>query len=71
MIKEISAVVAPWNEAVAVQRAHPDEANAIMAERVDGWLKDPNVLAETLTEINFYGAEDNQVFYATKDQPAR
>jgi len=67
--KETRAIVGAWNEAVAFQRAHPDEANAIMAKGVGGWLKDPNVFAETLTGIKFYGAEDNKVFYGTKDKP--
>jgi NitT/TauT family transport system substrate-binding protein len=63
------AVVAAWNEAVAFQRASPDEANAIMAKGVGGWLKDPKVFAETLTGIKFYGAEDNKVFYGTPAKP--
>jgi len=63
------AVVAAWNEAVAFQRASPDEANAIMAKGVGGWLKDPKVFAETLTGIKFYGAEDNKAFYGTASKP--
>jgi len=67
--KETKAVVAAWNEAVAFQRAHPDEANAIMAKGVGGWLKDPKVFAATLTGIKFYGAEDNKAFYGTASKP--
>jgi NitT/TauT family transport system substrate-binding protein len=68
---ETKAVVAAWNEAVAFQRAHADEANAIMAKGVGGWLKDPKVFAETLTGIKFYGAEDNKAFYAPPPSPDR
>jgi NitT/TauT family transport system substrate-binding protein len=66
---ETKAVVAAWNEAVAFQRSNPDEANAIMAKGVGGWLKDPKVFAETLTGIKFYGAEDNKAFYGTASKP--
>jgi NitT/TauT family transport system substrate-binding protein len=67
--KAAKAVVDAWNEAVAFQRAHPDEANVIMAKGVGGWLKDPKVFAETLSGIKFYGAEDNKKFFGTKDHP--
>jgi NitT/TauT family transport system substrate-binding protein len=67
--KEMKGIVAAWNEAVAYQRAHPDEANQIMAKGVGGWLKDPKVFAETLTGIKFYGAADNKKFFGTKAKP--
>src|SRR5439155_1253979 len=67
--KELKGIVAAWNEAVAYQRAHPDEANQIMAKGVGGWLKDPKVFAETLPGIKFYGAEDNKNFFGTKANP--
>jgi NitT/TauT family transport system substrate-binding protein len=67
--KETKAVVDAWNEAVAYVRAHPDEANEIMAKGVGGWLKDPKVFGETLTGIKFYGAEDNKTFFGTKEKP--
>jgi NitT/TauT family transport system substrate-binding protein len=66
---ECKGIVDAWNEAVAFQRSHPDEANAIMAKGVGGWLKDPQLFAATLTGIKFYGAQDNKVFYGTKDRP--
>ena len=67
--KGLKGIVAAWNEAVAYQRAHPDEANQIMAKGVGGWLKDPKVFAETLPGIKFYGAEDNKKFFGTKANP--
>ena len=67
--KETKGVVDAWNEAVAFARANPDEANVIMAKGVGGWLKDPKVFGETLEGIKFYGAEDNKVFFGTKEKP--
>jgi NitT/TauT family transport system substrate-binding protein len=67
--KEVAAVVKSWNEAVAFQRAKPDEANQIMAKGVGGWLRDPKVFAETLTGIKFYGGDDNKKFFGTSDKP--
>ncbi len=67
--KETKGVVDAWNEAVAYARANPDEANVIMAKGVGGWLKDPKVFGETLEGIKFYGAEDNKVFFGTKEKP--
>ena len=66
---ETKAVVAAWNEAVAFQRAHADEANAIMAKGVGGWLKSPKDFKETLPGIKFYGRDDNKAFFGTKDKP--
>jgi NitT/TauT family transport system substrate-binding protein len=67
--KEVAAVVKSWNEAVAFQRAKPDEANQIMAKGVGGWLRDPKVFTETLTGIKFYGGDDNKKFFGTSDKP--
>ena len=67
--KALHGVVAAWYEAVAYARAHPDEANEVMAKGVGGWLKDPKVFAETLEGIKFYGEKDNQAFFGTKDKP--
>ena len=49
--------------------AHPDEANAIMARQVGGWLEDPAVFAETLKGVGFYDAERNREYFGTPDQP--
>jgi len=67
--KDVAAVVASWNEAVAYYRANPDEAIAIMAKGVGGWLKDPKEFKSTLPGIKFYGADDNKAFFGTKDKP--
>ncbi|MET1027039.1 MAG: ABC transporter substrate-binding protein [Dongiaceae bacterium] len=67
--KEAAAIVKSWNEAVAYYRDHPDESIQIMAKGVGGWLKDPKDFKDTLSGIKFYGAEDNKVFFGTKDKP--
>lgn len=67
--KEAAAVVKAWNEGVAYYKAHPDESIAIMAKGVGGWLKEPKDFKETLPGIKFYGAEENKVFFGTKDKP--
>ena len=67
--KEAAAIVKSWNQGVAYFRAHPDESLEIMAKGVGGWLKDPKDFKETLHGIKFYGAEDNKVFFGTKDKP--
>lgn len=67
--KEVAAIVKSWNEAVAYYRSNPDDAIAIMAKGVGGWLKDPKDFKDTLSGIKFYGAEDNKTFFGTKDKP--
>lgn len=67
--KEIKAIVAAWNEAVAYYGAHPDESVAIMAKGVGGFLEDPKEFKETLTGIKFYGGPENKVFFGTAAKP--
>ncbi len=67
--KDVAAIVRSWNEAVAYYRANPEEAIAIMAKGVGGWLKDPNEFKATLPGIKFYGADDNKTFFGTKEKP--
>jgi NitT/TauT family transport system substrate-binding protein len=67
--KEVKGVVDAWNDAVAFQRANPEEAAMIMAKGVGGWLRDPKMFAETLTGIRFYGADENKKFFGTQDKP--
>jgi NitT/TauT family transport system substrate-binding protein len=69
--KETAAIVKSWNEAVAYYRSNPDDAIAIMAKGVGGWLKDPKDFKDTLAGIKFYGAEDNKIFFGTKDKPGQ
>jgi NitT/TauT family transport system substrate-binding protein len=67
--KDVQAIVDAWNEAIAFQRANPQEANEIMAKGVGGWLKDPKVFGDVLEGIKFYGGDDNKKFFGTRENP--
>jgi NitT/TauT family transport system substrate-binding protein len=60
---EIKAIYRAWCRAVDFAKSNPDEANAIMAKGVGGWLKDPKVFAETTTGISFYDKSANEAFF--------
>lgn len=60
---EIKAIYRAWCRAVDFAKTNPDEANAIMAKGVGGWLKDPKVFAETLTGIRYYDKSANEAFF--------
>src|SRR5207253_9490308 len=66
---EVAAIVKSWNEAVAYYREHPDESIEIMAKGVGGWLKSPKDFKERLTGIKFYGGEDDEMLFGTKEMP--
>lgn len=53
-------------KAVEYWKAHPDEANAIMAKAIGGWLKDPKAFAETLQGIQYYDTAMNQATFPDK-----
>ncbi|MDQ7820882.1 MAG: ABC transporter substrate-binding protein [Armatimonadota bacterium] len=61
---EVRNVVRAWHRAVEYWKTHPQESNRIMAQAVGGWLKDPQVFAETLTGIRYYDYELNRAFFA-------
>ena len=60
---------AAWYKALDFVKSNPDEANAIMAKGVGGWLNDPEVFAETLTGIEYLDKDKNLAFFGTKDAP--
>ncbi len=62
--EEIKAIYRAWVRAVEFAKANPDEANVIMAKGVGGWLKKPDVFAETLTGIAYYDEAMNQTFFS-------
>jgi len=66
---DIRAFVRAWYRAVDFWKANPDEANAIMARGVGGWLKKPDVFAETLTGIKYYDKQMNLDFFGTPEAP--
>ena len=63
--QEMKAIYRGWVQAVEFVKSNPDEANAIMAKGVGGWLKDPAVFAETLQGIAFYDQAANEAFFGT------
>lgn len=66
---EFQAMYRAWNRAIEFVRAHPKDANVIMAEGVGGWLEDPEVFAETLEGVTFYDKARNDDFFGTPDNP--
>jgi NitT/TauT family transport system substrate-binding protein len=67
--KEVAGIVKAWNEAVAYLKSNPDDAIAIMAKGVGGWLKDPAAFKDTLAGVKIYDADGNKAFFGTADKP--
>ncbi len=67
--EEIAAVYRAWNRAVDFVAENPEEAYAIMARGVGGWLDDPAVFAETLEKVAYYDAAKNAAFFGTPEAP--
>ena len=68
---DFKALYRAWVKAVEFQKANPEEADAIMAKGVGGWLEDPAVFAETRAGIVYYDAAMNQAFLGTPRRRAR
>lgn len=69
--EDIAGFVRAWFKALDFIKSNPDEANAIMAQGVGGWLSDPAVFAETLAGIEYLGQEQNIAFFGTPEQPGQ
>lgn len=67
--REIRAVVAAWNRAVALWGERPAESNAVMARAVGDWLRDPALFADVLTGVRFYDQAANARFFGTAERP--
>jgi len=65
---DMRAVARAWAKAVDYYDAHPEEAIAIMARYVGGWLEDPAVFAQTLEGVRFYDRERNKAYFGTAEQ---
>ena len=68
---DIAGFVRAWYKAVDFAKSNPEEANAIMAKGVGGWLEDPKVFAETLTGIEYLDKAKNIEFFGTKEAPGQ
>jgi NitT/TauT family transport system substrate-binding protein len=67
--KEVRAVVEGWNDAVAYVVSHREEAIEVMSRGMGGRLKDVEIFGETLGGTRLYGAEENKIFFGTRDKP--
>jgi len=67
--KEVAGIVRGWNDAIAFYESNPEEAVAIMAKNIGGWLKDPEQFKKTLTTVKYYNGAGNKQFFGTKDTP--
>jgi NitT/TauT family transport system substrate-binding protein len=70
-LADFKALARAWDAALAYVAAHPDEANAIMAQSVGGWLEDPAVFAETLKGVRFYDSAQNREYFGTPERPGQ
>jgi NitT/TauT family transport system substrate-binding protein len=68
---DVKAFVRAWYRALDFIKSNPDEANAIMAQGVGGWLKDPQVFAETITGIEYLDKDMNIAFFGTPEAPGQ
>jgi NitT/TauT family transport system substrate-binding protein len=68
---DVKGFVRAWYKAVDFIKTNPDEANAIMAQGVGGWLSDPKVFAETLAGIEYLDRDKNLAFFGTPEAPGQ
>jgi NitT/TauT family transport system substrate-binding protein len=68
---DFAAFARAWDAAVAFYEAHPDEAVAIMARHVGGWLEDPAVFADAVRGVRFYDAARNREYFGSAEKPGQ
>jgi NitT/TauT family transport system substrate-binding protein len=68
---DFRAFARAWDAAVAFYEADPDEAIAIMARHVGGWLEDPAVFAETLQGVRYFDVASSRAYFGTPEQPGQ
>lgn len=61
--KAVKASIAAWYKAVDYWKKNPDEADAVMARGVGGWLKDVKTFRETLAGVRFYDEAINKDYF--------
>lgn len=69
--EDVKAFVRAWYKALDFIKSNPDEANAIMAQGVGGWLSDPKVFGETLTGIEYLDKDKNMALFGTPEAPGQ
>ncbi len=65
--KELEALWRGWNRALAFLEENPDDAYAIMARGVGGWLEDPQEFAATVTGIEYLDEPLNRELFGRPD----
>ncbi len=68
---ELEAFVRAWQRALDFLAANPDDAFAIMAAGVGGWLEDPEEFKATVTGIEYLGLDRNREMFGTADAPGQ
>jgi NitT/TauT family transport system substrate-binding protein len=68
---DVKSFVRAWYKALDFIKSSPEEANAIMAGGVGGWLNDPKVFAETLAGIEYLDKDKNIAFFGTPEAPGQ
>ncbi|MFL5807755.1 MAG: ABC transporter substrate-binding protein [Roseiflexaceae bacterium] len=67
---DVQAMIKSWMQATDYYKTNKDDAVAIMAKSVGGWLEDPKVFAETLTGVQYYDEAGNQQYFAGQEAAA-
>jgi NitT/TauT family transport system substrate-binding protein len=66
--EDIRRFIRAYNRAVEFWKSNRDEAVAIMAGGVGGWLEDPKEFEATLTGVTLFGKAENAQFFAGRAQ---
>lgn len=69
--EEIAGFVRAWQKALDYLAANPDDAYAIMAQGVGGWLQDPKEFAGAATGIEYLTLERNREMFGTVEAPGQ
>ena len=62
----VRKIIQAWYEALQFHKAHPQEANAIMAKFTGD---KPEAFAGYLKDVRFYGPKENMAYFGTPDKP--
>lgn len=69
--EEIAGFVRAWQKALDYLAANPDDAYAIMANGVGGWLQDPAEFAGAASGIEYLSLERNRELFGTVEAPGQ
>jgi len=66
---DVQAVIKSWMQACDYYKTNKDDAIAIMAKGVGGFLENPKDFADTLTGAQYYDAAGNQQYFVGQQAP--